>query len=167
MEPISILDTMVKRNNLSFSSEKHAEVSQFRFKGRSLCLIKPNTFMNLSGKAVNYWKQKIKVNNDNILIITDDISLPLGSIRLRKKGSSGGHNGLKHISSTFGTNSYARLRFGIGDNFSRGKQIEYVLGNWTKTEDNFLEEYILKAIEIVESFCTNGVDRTMNIYNRK
>ena len=163
----NILDTMVKRNNLSFSFEKHAEVSQFRFKGRRLCLIKPNTFMNLSGKAVSYWKQKIKVNNDNILIITDDISLPLGSIRLRKKGSSGGHNGLKHISMTLGDENYSRLRFGVGANFIKGKQVEYVLSPFSDSEKKELPERIDLAIKVIENFSTLGVERTMNLFNGK
>jgi PTH1 family peptidyl-tRNA hydrolase len=162
-----VIDAIAHKQEAVFTADRYADVSNIKHKSRSLHLIKPNTFMNLSGKAVNYWSYKLKIGLDKILVINDDLDLKFGELRLRAKGSPAGHNGLKHISSTFGTNSFARLRFGIGDNFARGKQIEYVLGNWTKKEDNFLEEYIFKAIEIVESFCTNGVDRTMNIYNRK
>ena len=163
----SILDTIADRNNLSFTIEKYAEVSEIRFKGRTLVLIKPSTFMNLSGKAVNYWKQKAKIKNENLLIITDDIALPFGCIRLRKKGSSGGHNGLKHISTILGSDNYSRLRFGVGDNFTKGNQVAYVLNSFSEIEKELLPERIDLAIKVIENFSTLGVDRTMNFFNGK
>ena len=162
-----VIDALAEKKDAIFKSDRYADISNIRYKSRSLHLIKPNTFMNLSGKAVNYWCQKLKIDLDKVLIINDDLALKFGELRLRAKGSHAGHNGLKHITLTFGTDNYARLRFGIGDNYERGRQTEHVLGLWTETEESFMKEHTFKAIEIIESFCSNGIDRTMNIYNRK
>ena len=126
-----ILDKLAGLSNISFSNDRLADIAQLKFKGRTLVLVKPNTFMNLSGKAVKYWMQKTKVDIENILVVTDDISLPFGTVRMRKKGSDGGHNGFKDIQNQLETSNYPRLRFGVGDDFNRGKQAEYVLGNFT------------------------------------
>ena len=123
--------------------------------------------MNLSGKAVNYWVQKEKISADKLLIITDDISIDAGSFRLKPKGSDGGHNGLKSIQETLGTSNYSRLRFGVGNNFHKGQQVNYVLGEWAKEDMAFISKKIELAVELVNSFCTIGIDRTMNDYNNK
>ena len=161
-----ILDNIAKDSNVEFFVEKYAAITEVRYKGRILTLIKPNTFMNLSGKAVNYWMQKFKVNSDHILIVTDDISLPFGSHRMRKRGSSGGHNGLKSISNYLGDN-YSRLRFGVGNDFRRGGQSEYVLSKFSTNEEFILGERINLAINMIKSFSTIGVDLTMSEFNGK
>ena len=162
-----VLDALVRASNTSFRAERYATVAEFRYKGRKLILVKPNTFMNLSGKAVNYWMQKEKINKDNLLIITDDIALTSGELRMRAKGSDGGHNGLKDINETLGITTYARLRFGIGNNFSRGNQAQYVLSDWDKDKEKQLEISIEKATSMIKAFCTIGIDRTMSMYNGK
>ncbi len=159
------LDALAKASNVSFSHEKLAYRTTVKHKGRTLVLIKPTTFMNLSGKAVNYWLQKEKINKENLLVITDDLALPLGKLRLKPKGSDGGHNGLKDIQKVLNTNQYARLRFGIGNEFSKGKQVDYVLGEWTTNEQELLPSLIEKAKDIVLSFATIGIQRTMNAFN--
>lgn len=161
------LDTFSEVSNVVFNKAKLAERAVIKFKGRTLVLIKPSTFMNLSGKAVNYWMKKENISLDNILIITDDLALPFGKLRLKPKGSAGGHNGLKDIQAILNTNEYARLRFGIGDEFSKGKQIDFVLGKWAEDEKDLLEEKINLSIEIIQSFCTIGVQGTMNEFNSK
>ena len=123
--------------------------------------------MNLSGKAVNYWLKQLKVLNENLLVVTDDLSLDLGVLRLKPKGSSGGHNGLKDIESLLGSTVYSRLRFGVGNNYARGKQVDFVLGNWSSDELNIIKDKINTAQDIIKSFCTIGIDRTMNSYNNK
>jgi len=150
-----------------FSSERLATVHQARFKGNKLTIIKPTTYMNLSGKAVNYWMQEEKIPFKNLLIITDDLALPFGTLRLKKKGSDGGHNGLTDIIATFNTSEFARLRFGIGSEFSKGQQVNYVLGKWSEEEYKILPERIDKCVQIVKSFVAIGVDRTMSAYNNK
>lgn len=162
-----ILDKIIESSDLEFSVEKYAEVCEMRHKGRILTFIKPNTFMNLSGKAVNYWMQKLKVKLENILVVTDDISLPFGTHRMRKKGSSGGHNGLKHISTSLGSEEFSRLRFGVGNNFTRGGQSHYVLNVFTDSEELILEERIVFAINMIKSFSTIGVELTMSKFNGK
>ena len=162
-----VLDKLVNRSNISFFSNRYADTCEVAFRGRTLILVKPNTFMNLSGKAVQYWMQKTKVKQDNVLIITDDISLPFGVLRMRKKGSSGGHNGLNHIEKILGNSSYPRLRFGIGNDFIRGRQAEYVLSSFTNEDCKYIEERIEVAIRMVESFTTNGIERTMSDLNGK
>ena len=162
-----VLDKLASLSNISFSTNKLADVAEIKFKSRTLILVKPNTFMNLSGKSVHYWMQQSKVNIDNILVITDDISLPFGALRLRKKGSDGGHNGLHDIQEVLGNSTYPRLRFGIGNDFPRGRQADYVLSNFTDEDSQTIEERIEMAIKIVQSFTTNGIDRTMSDLNRK
>ena len=162
-----VLDALVSASNTSFTTDRYADVAEVKFKGRNLVLIKPNTFMNLSGKAVNYWLQKEKINKDNLLIITDDIALTSGELRMRAKGSDGGHNGLKDINKILGITNYARLRFGVGNDFSRGNQVQYVLSDWNKDEEKKLEISIDQAISMIKAFCTIGIDRTMSMYNGK
>ena len=162
-----VLDELASSSNVFFKTERLGEVTSFKFKGRTIYLLKPNTFMNLSGKAVNYWLKQLKVLNENLLVVTDDLSLDLGVLRLKPKGSSGGHNGLKDIESVLGSIVYSRLRFGVGNNYARGKQVDFVLGNWSSDELNFIKDKINTAQDIIKSFCTIGIDRTMNSYNNK
>ncbi|MDA3882609.1 MAG: aminoacyl-tRNA hydrolase [Bacteroidales bacterium] len=158
----TILDQLTKDNNVSFEQRQYASVAKMRYKGRQLVLIKPTTYMNLSGKAVNYWMQKEKIPLSHVLIIVDDVALPFGTLRLRAKGSSGGHNGLAHIEQTINTSNYPRLRFGIGNEFPRGQQINYVLGKWSADELSFLPERVGKAIDIILSVISIGFTRTLN-----
>jgi|SRR5690554_965396 len=160
-----VLDHLAKKEDLSFQSNKLGAITQYKFKGRTLVLLKPSTYMNLSGKAVRYWMTKEKIPLENILIITDDINLSFGTIRLKTKGSDGGHNGLKDIQLQLGTQQYSRFRFGIGAEFSKGRQIEYVLGQWSPEEEAKLEERMERARELVNSFATAGVQITMNTFN--
>lgn len=162
-----ILDAFSQASNIFFTLDRHALVAEYKFKGRSLILIKPTTFMNLSGKAVNYWMQKEKIPAENILVITDDLALPFGTLRLKPKGSDGGHNGLKSIQETIGNSDYPRLRFGIGSNFSKGRQVDFVLSEWTDEEKKLLPERIGIAKEIILSFTTLGIQKTMSLYNNK
>jgi PTH1 family peptidyl-tRNA hydrolase len=169
-----VLDALVKASQMptekvgvSFKPDKLGARAEYRFKGRTFILIKPSTYMNLSGKSVNYWMQQEKIPIENVLIVTDDIALPLGVLRLRAKGSDGGHNGLSSITEVLGRSDFARLRFGIGDNFPRGKQVDYVLGQWNEEEKKILPERIDKAIEIIKSFGTIGLHMTMTNYNNK
>lgn len=159
-----IIDSLVP-DSTAFSLNRHAHHALVKFKGKELHLIKPTTYMNLSGKAVKYWMEKEKIALKNILVITDDLALPFGKIRIRKNGSDGGHNGLKSIIETLNTSEFPRLRFGIGGDFPKGYQVDYVLGKWTKDEEKILQEKINVAVEAVKSFVTMGVDRAMNIYN--
>ncbi len=154
-------------NSCSFSIDRHAYVAQTKVKGRSLVLVKPTTFMNLSGKAVKYWLDKEKILVENMLIIVDDLALDLGAIRLRMGGSDGGHNGLKDIIASLGHNKFNRLRFGIGNNFARGRQIDFVLGKIEGEDWNVVDEKLNTCCDIIKSFVTIGMDRTMNLFNRK
>ena len=163
----SVLDKIASLNKISFVIDRYANVCDLAFKGRKLILVKPNTFMNLSGKAVNYWMQKTKVNLDKILVVTDDISLPFGLLRLRAKGSDGGHNGLKNIQLVLDSKQYARLRFGIGNNFNKSYQKDYVLGNFTHEEEKNLDQRLERAAQIIQSFTINGIDQTMADFNGK
>ncbi|CAN5443366.1 aminoacyl-tRNA hydrolase [soil metagenome] len=157
-----------KSNSIKlFSSDRYATVNQSRFKGNRLTIIKPTAFMNLSGKAVNYWMQEEKVPFKNLLVVTDDLALPYGTLRLKKKGSDGGHNGLTDIIATLNTNEFARLRFGIGNEFAKGRQVNYVLGKWSEEEQKILAERIDQCVKIVKSFVGIGVDRTMSEFNNK
>jgi PTH1 family peptidyl-tRNA hydrolase len=149
-----------------FRNDKLASVCDTKFKSRILCIIKPSTYMNLSGKAVNYWLQVEKIPLENLLVVTDDLALPFGTLRLRKKGSDGGHNGLTDIISTLQTENFARLRFGIGSEFSKGKQVDYVLGQWSEEEQKLLQEKIDLSVQIIKSFVTIGADRTMSEFNK-
>ena len=154
-------------NSCSFSIDRHAYVAQTKVKGRSLVLVKPTTFMNLSGKAVKYWLDKEKIPVENMMIIVDDLALDLGAIRLRMGGSDGGHNGLKDIIASLGHNKFNRLRFGIGNNFARGRQIDFVLGKIEGEDWNVVDEKLNTCCDIIKSFVTIGMDRTMNLFNRK
>jgi PTH1 family peptidyl-tRNA hydrolase len=150
-----------------FQADRLADVCHARFKGKQLVIIKPTTFMNLSGKAVNYWLQAEKITAHSLLVITDDLALPFGTLRVRKKGSDGGHNGLSDIIATMKSVEFARLRFGIGNEFAKGKQVDYVLGEWTTEEENQLQERLEKSVQIVKSFVSIGIDRTMSDFNNK
>lgn len=161
----SILNRLASEKNIQFEMGKFVLKTQFKFKSRTYILLKPTTFMNLSGKAVKYWLDAEKVTLQNLLVITDDISLPLGKIRMKKKGSSGGHNGLKNIEELLNTSEYPRLRFGIGSDFNKGKQVDYVLGKFKDEEVSLLSEQIDKSIEMILSFGTIGIDQTMNRFN--
>ena len=162
-----VLDRMASLSNISFSAEKLADVAKTKFKGRQLILIKPSTFMNLSGKAVNFWMQKEKISPENILVISDDIALPFNTIRMRSKGSDGGHNGLRDIISVLESTSFPRIKYGIGSEFSKGKQSDYVLGEWTEEEEEDLEARIDIVIKMIQSFSSIGINRTMNDFNRR
>ena len=160
-----VLDQLEEKLGGTFKLDRHAEKSEVKFKGRSLHLVKPTTFMNLSGKAITYWLQDLKVERENLLVIVDDIALPFGSLRLRTKGSSAGHNGLKNIEELLPGQNYSRLRFGVGNAFGKGQQVDYVLSNFSQEEFVDLPKFIDKANEMVLSFCTIGAERTMGQYN--
>jgi len=162
-----ILDNFAQDNDVHFSDQRYGAIGGLKIKGQQLTLLKPSTYMNLSGNAVRYWMQIKKVPLENILIIVDDIALPFGSLRLRPDGSDAGHNGLKHIQETLGTTKYARLRFGIGNDFPKGHQIEYVLSGWSPEELVTLPERIDVAGKIIQSFCLSGIQRTMNDFNKR
>jgi len=162
-----ILDFLVEKEGLKFETKKLGDISTYKLKGRTFILLKPSTFMNLSGKAIQYWLIKEKVPLENLLVITDDLNLPFGSIRLKTKGSDGGHNGLKDIQDRLKTTKYNRFRFGISDEFSKGRQIDYVLGEWNEDESSKLKERLEKSIELIKSFGTAGINNTMNTYNGK
>jgi peptidyl-tRNA hydrolase, PTH1 family len=158
-------DLLARLHGAAFAVEKHAYLAEAKYKGRTLCLIKPTTYMNLSGRAVNYWLQSLKIPVENLLVIVDDVALPFGKLRLRPAGSSAGHNGLKDIEATLGHQNYHRLRFGIGDNYAKGRQVDYVLGKFTKEENAELGFALQKAADMVLSFCTVGAPQTMTQYN--
>lgn len=160
-----VLDQLAEQHNVQFTLDRLAEKAEFRFKGKTLHLIKPTTYMNLSGKAIAYWLQDLKIPKENLLVIVDDIALPFGSLRLRTKGSSAGHNGLKNIEAVLGGQDYSRLRFGIGNEFSKGQQVDFVLSNFSQDEFTKLPDIMTKANEMVISFCTIGAARTMSTYN--
>lgn len=162
-----VLDALANASNAIFSSSRYGSVAELKHKSRIFILLKPSTYMNLSGRAVSYWLKKEKIPIENLLVVTDDVALPLGTLRLRPRGSDGGHNGLRSIIEMLGTQEYARLRFGIGDNFPKGYQVDYVLGEWTSGEKKALEERIAKASEIILSVGTIGLERSMNLYNNK
>lgn len=161
------LDAFAKASNVVFEPNRLADTATVKHKGRVLLLIKPTTYMNLSGKAVNYWMQAEKIPLERVLIITDDIALPFGSLRLKGKGSDGGHNGLKNINEILGTQNYARLRFGVGSEFSKGSQVQYVLGEWDEEEAKALPERLEKCAQIITSFTTNSLARVMSDFNGK
>ena len=163
----TVLDIIAKENNLKFVVDRLASVAEYKFKGKTLVLVKPSTYMNLSGKAVNYWLQAEKIPKENLLVITDDLALPFGSLRMKGKGSDGGHNGLKNIQETLNTSEYARLRFGVGNEFSKGKQVDYVLGRWDDEETKNIAPRIKLAVEMIQGFAAIGLQRTMSAYNNK
>lgn len=162
-----IADALAQEAEATFKSERYAAVTKIKYRGKTLVVIKPATFMNLSGKAVRYWMEKENITADRILVITDDIALPAGTLRMRKKGGHGGHNGLENIIMTLGTEAFPRLRVGIGNDFARGYQSDYVLGKWTGEEEEIMIPKIKTATEMVKSFIARGVDQTMTAYNNK
>ncbi|TQD36944.1 aminoacyl-tRNA hydrolase [Haloflavibacter putidus] len=162
-----ILDYIAQKEEVSFETQKLADRTEFRFKGRTFILLKPNTYMNLSGKAVRYWLNKEKIALENLLVVTDDLNLDFGTIRLKQKGSDGGHNGLKDIQQQMQTTKYNRFRFGISDAFSKGNQVDYVLGKWSAKEEEKLPQRLEKAWQLVKSFGTAGIHNTMNNFNNK
>ena len=162
-----VLDALAKASNIVFKDGRYGATSTLSIKGRQMLLLKPSTYMNLSGNAVRYWMQQEKIPLENVLIIVDDLALPFGSLRLKGKGSDAGHNGLKHIAATLGTQSYARLRFGIGNDFPKGGQIDYVLGKFGEEDMKLMPERLETAGEIIKSFCLAGLNITMNQYNNK
>lgn len=163
----NVLDALAKASNIVFEDKRYGAVATLSLKGRQLILLKPSTYMNLSGNAVRYWMQQEKIPLENLLIVVDDLALPFGALRLKPKGSDAGHNGLKHIAATLGTQAYTRLRFGIGNDFPRGHQIDFVLGQFTEDDMKIMNERVDIAIEIIKSFCLAGVAITMNQYNKK
>ena len=160
-----VLDVLAKKQGISFESAKLGAVSRFRHKGRMYILLKPSTFMNLSGKAVRYWLTKEKIPTENLLVICDDLSLPVGTLRMKPKGGAGGHNGLQNIQDLLGTSVYPRLRFGIGNHFSKGRQSDFVLGEWKESERKIIDKRIEKAADAILSFGTAGLNNTMNGFN--
>jgi PTH1 family peptidyl-tRNA hydrolase len=163
----NVLDELVKQEGLAFDQLRYGAVANYSFKGKNIILLKPSTYMNLSGKAIRYWMQQEKIKPENLLVIVDDLAIPFGAIRMRQKGSDAGHNGLKNIQEIFGHHNYVRVRFGIGDNYPRGKQIDYVLGKWTDDESAELPSLIDVAINMIKGFVTIGAARTMSLYNKK
>jgi PTH1 family peptidyl-tRNA hydrolase len=162
-----IVDFLAKKEGINFETVKLGALAEYKYKGRTFLLLKPNTYMNLSGKAVKYWMDKENIPQENILVITDDLNLSFGTIRIRKKGSDGGHNGLKNINLVLNSQEYARFRFGISDEFKKGKQIDYVLGEWDDAEKTALPERLEVASEIIKSFGTAGLENTMTTFNGK
>jgi len=162
-----VVDDLARNAEVLFSDQRYGSVGNMKLKGHMLTLLKPSTFMNLSGNAVRYWMQLKKIPLENILIIVDDVALPFGSLRLRADGSSAGHNGLNNIQEVLGTTKYARLRFGSGSDYPKGHQIEYVLGGWSTEQLKTLPERIDTAGKIIQSFCLAGIERTMNDYNKR
>lgn len=162
-----ILDHLTKKEGLTFETQKLGDVTTYKLKGRTFILLKPSTFMNLSGKAILYWLTKEKIPLENLLVITDDLNLPFGSIRVKGKGSDGGHNGLKDTQAKLNTTKYNRFRFGISDAFGKGRQVDYVLGDWSIEENEKLPERLDKSIDLIKSFGLAGLNITMNTFNGK
>lgn len=162
-----MLDAFADAQGATWADKRYGFVAKCRVKNAEMVLLKPSTYMNLSGNAVRYWLQQEKIPVENMLVLVDDLNLPFGTIRIRKQGSNGGHNGLGNIQSILCTENYARVRFGIGNNFSRGAQCNFVLGKWTDEEQKLLPERLKLTSEIIPSFCLQGIDRTMNLYNGK
>lgn len=162
-----VVDAFAKVQEASFETEKLGDIARTKVKGKTVILLKPNTYMNLSGKAVRYWMQQENIPLDNLLVITDDLNLEFGTLRVKMKGSDGGHNGLKDIQAQLNTTKYNRFRFGISDQFSKGRQVDYVLGDWTEDEEAALPERLDKACGVITSFASAGIHTTMNTYNGK
>ena len=162
-----ILDEVVVEHKTTFETGKLGDIATFRFKGKKFVLLKPSTFMNLSGKAVTYWMQKVKIPLENVLIVTDDVNIDFGTIRVKAEGSAGGHNGLKNIQEKLDTQQYARFRFGVGGNYPKGRQIDFVLGEWNREETSQLIERLPTATKVITSFGTDGLANTMNAFNGK
>ena len=162
-----VLDALAEASNISFTTVRYGAMASLKHRGRTVYLLKPSTYMNLSGKAVRYWMEQEKIPIENLLVISDDISLPFGQLRMRKKGSAGGHNGLKNISELLGREDYARMRFGIGGDFARGHQVDYVLGEWSDEEQKLMPERLKIFDQAILSFACAGPDLTMNTFNKK
>ncbi len=162
-----VADRLAKDLDNTFTINRLAMTSEMKFKGRQMIVIKPTTYMNLSGKAIRYWATQEKIPMENILVVCDDLALPSGTLRMKKKGSDGGHNGLKDIIESLGTNEFCRLRIGIGNDFAKGEQIDYVIGEWRQSEIDEMQPRLDMAVEIIKSFVTQGPDLTMNQYNNK
>lgn len=162
-----VLDHLAKQEGLDFATAKLGAVAEYKLKGRTLFLLKPNTYMNLSGKAVKYWLEKENIPLENLLVITDDLNIPFGTIRIKGKGSDGGHNGLKSLQQLLNTADYARFRFGISDEFKKGQQVDYVLGDWGEEEKTKLPERLDQSVEAVKSFVLAGLGNTMSAFNGK
>lgn len=162
----TVLDALAKASNTSFTDKRYGAISEVKYKGRDLILLKPSTYMNLSGNAVRYWLTKENIPLENMLIIVDDLALPPGSIRMRSKGSDGGHNGLAHINTVLETNEYARIRIGIGNNFNKGAQVNFVLGKWEGEEKKFMQERISIVVNMIKSFAFSGTELTMTAFNK-
>lgn len=162
-----ILDHLAQQEGLTFEAARYGSIAYYKHKGRVFVLLKPSTYVNLSGKAVNYWLKKEKIKEENLLVVVDDLAIPFGQLRVKSKGSDAGHNGLKSIQEMLGHNQYARLRFGLGDNFRKGQQVDFVLSRWDDNEQKELDGRMDAACEIIKSFGTLGVARTMNLYNKK
>ncbi len=162
-----ILNHYATSNNFTFKTDKLGDIAYHKIKGRTLVFLKPSTYMNLSGKAIKYWMNKEKIPFDNLLVVTDDLNLSFGAIRLKSKGSDGGHNGLKDTQEKLQTTKYNRFRFGISSDFSKGRQVDYVLGNWSEEENDSLKERLKISNQIIESFVLSGLKNTMNDYNGK
>jgi PTH1 family peptidyl-tRNA hydrolase len=160
-----VLDNLAKEKEITFESDKLGMKAVFKHKGRTFILIKPATYMNLSGKAVRYWMTKENISISNLLVISDDLSLPVGSLRMKSKGGAGGHNGLQNIQDMLGTSAYPRIRFGIGNKFGRGQQSEFVLGEWKASERDIIDKRMSKAVDAIVSFGLAGIGNTMNSYN--
>lgn len=160
-----ILDALAKKENASFETAKLGTITTIKLKGRSVLCLKPSTYMNLSGKALKYWMDKEKIPLENILVVTDDLNLPFGTLRVKTKGSDGGHNGLKDVQQVLQTTEYNRFRFGVGSEFDKGRQVDYVLGEWNAQEYALLPERLDKSVEIIRSFVLSGVQITMNLFN--
>lgn len=163
----NVLDALAGASNTAFAADRYGSVAELRYKGRTLILLKPATYMNLSGKAVRYWLEREKIDRTNLLVVVDDIALPFGALRMRTSGSAGGHNGLKSICELLGTEEYARIRFGIGGDFARGQQVDYVLGSWTDEQRRLLPDRLKLFGDAILSFATVGAERTMNTYNKR
>ena len=162
-----VLDALAKASNIVFKDSRYGAIAEMKIKNRELILLKPSTYMNLSGNALRYWMQAEKIPVENVLVIVDDLALPLGTLRLKGKGSDAGHNGLKDIARVLGNDKYARLKFGIGNDFPKGAQVNYVLGNFTSDEEKLLPELLEKSAEIIKSFCLAGINITMNQFNKR
>lgn len=160
-----VLDHLAETLGATFAPARHGDKAEAKYKGRTFHLVKPNTYMNLSGKALNYWMQELKIGVDQVVIVTDDLALPFGKIRMRAKGSNGGHNGLKDVERVIGNNKYARIRFGVGSEFQKGQQVDYVLSNFPQEEMDALPPLLKRASDMVVGFGTIGIDRTMNQHN--
>lgn len=162
-----VVDALAARHGWVFQSSRYADRAEGRWKGKQLILLKPTTYVNLSGKAVKYWMDKEKIPLAHLLVVVDDIALPLDTVRLRPGGSDGGHNGLKHIQETLGTQQFARLRFGIGQDYPKGHQVEYVLGKWKPEEEKMVQKKIMLCVDILESFVSRGIEATMTDFNAR